>query len=272
MRKLLAILTLTVIAGCNWKPMAQAPQEPNRVDLTQVLVQDSSAPACKGQTLVDPPVLSGITAYGLEGDLHWSPGRGYKVNWVGNKLDQPITVSLQKEAADAQIYTLQLLPRPSLIGFPGPGCWKMSVEQSGTTESTILKVEVDSPIALTAPGQGDSSSESGIQDLFKALSTGNLQDIPEDRKGYPFSIAWKSGWAEPLFLMPSVSGKEPLIVVRKAFLTGSCQGSGGYKAVAITPGLARVLTDTLHFGESGPVSFEMPTMAGCLGFSPSGAQ
>lgn len=254
--RFLLALAILATSACTAGDKPELDATSQRFPITSLLDTDSSQPSCPVTEHRDPPRLLDITAYGLEGPLWWNPGQAYKVNWqVENPTREennyaPIGVRLRLYGSERDEYALELTPRPSLVSFPGAGCWTLTVERADERAETTLFIRQDIPRALvlsdrdSVPPNPDEATVdpvlSDLAPLLQVLEQAEWRPAPDDLQGIRLNLLWESGWRQPMLYTPSRNGEGPLLVVQKSFLIGRCD-EAGYVAVPLPDSLATTI-------------------------------
>lgn len=244
MRRLLVLVAFLMLAGgCNAEPSGWKYTE---------MVQNTQPPAeCPGAPLKEPPTLAGIKAYGLEGPIFWTPGNAIKVNWtVEAPAPGDMELELRRVGTDEVLYRLKRTPGPSLVGFPEPGCWTLTLTRGGQSASTALHVEGARLVGFRTPS-GDKvlgTGEMTLAAVQEAIS--HPQDYPKDRPSIALKLAWKTtatGTAtdSPLVYFPSHEGQPSAIGLGKSLVTGDCRDSTVPVAGQISDKLAAQIEEAL---------------------------
>lgn len=278
----LFLLALAILASS----ACTAPEDrpvPQRFPLSRLLAQTPSERQCPVTEHRDPLQLLGVTAFGLEGPQWWSPGLAVKVNWAvqhptGTSQElAPLTVRLRRHGAKKDEYALKLPPGPSLVAFPGPGCWILAVERAGERAETPLFIRSDRPQALilstqngVPPAPGTGVGHPVLRDLaplLHVLERASWRPVPPHGMGSRLDLLWQSGWLEPMLYVPTGNGEGPLLVVSRRLLTGQCDAAG-YVAVPLPDSLASQMDRGIP-GEAEAKLQDLPRLGGgCTPFVP----
>lgn len=234
----LGILLGTIfLAGCT--TVDQVTEEPDSGWPFADMVQNdpaTSAPSCGAIPLEEPPTLAGVKVFGLEnsGDglpPYWLPGMAFKVNWVLEEgYGEPMEVTLRRPGGRDSVYSLRLHPRPSLLALPGPGCWDLTVEFKGRSESRRIYVPPARPVGFRTESVVWRTNVIPLLDSAAsrlAQAERETRQPSADRRGFFLDLLWQVGdhpaeIRTPVLYLPAAAGREPALAMPRSILTGVC--------------------------------------------------
>lgn len=181
-----------------------------------------AVPACPEALHHEPPLLAGVTAYGLEGPQYWFPGSVIKVNWVEQNAGT-MELAMKEVGSASPTYRLTRQASPSNIALPGPGCWELSLTYAGRSETTYLRVLPNRPIALLADGNRI-ADEAQVKRLLDSLPLSGPVDRAsfEGRPSYWLDLQGLHGYIDEVQYFPTYQGRQAVLALDGSILQGSC--------------------------------------------------
>lgn len=179
------------------------------------------------------PQQAQVELIGLDHPMAWLPGHVHFGNVRPNEAGQgPVQISLNRSGTDGESYTREVAGfEPTLIQFPGPGCWDLKVEHAGGEKIYYLRVEPALPTGFAVVSASGFESESwGDTELamrvFDEVAR-NPMPHPWDRRGVNFEVIWttESGmtWPDTALYFPSIGETPAMLALPASRFTGNCE-------------------------------------------------
>jgi hypothetical protein len=217
-----ALLALLLLFGCTKGQSVPTPS-PKAWPWTEILLGEQ-VEACQAPPLAAPPNLGPVIAYGLEGEHWWRPDTAYKVNWMTTGgTDTTVDLTANRQGESSPTYRVAIPAMPSIIQFPGPGCWEVRAKVAGHETQLLVPIKPDRPIYLSTQESGPRLTD---RETIRQLLNSATSSPDVARPGRPAAlliIHWQSGGQSPIWYYPATKEQPATIVLNKQLLTADCR-------------------------------------------------
>ncbi len=151
---------------------------------------------------------------------------------------------------------------PSLVGFPEPGCWDLTVGTGVSNGTVRVWLEPARPVGLVAAGEGAPAvpgallpewlDESAARQVLNAAAGAPLGTTEPPRESVLLYMVWVAGeerFYTPVVYFPGEGDRQAAwVTVQKSLLTGDCRDADVPLAAPVAPQLADRLEQRLGPG------------------------
>jgi hypothetical protein len=246
MRRPLLVLLSLLLIGCS-----QASRQPVPAPLDWYLghgMEPLPVGSCPFPNLEGTPVLAGVQPFGLEGRHSWRPGVAEKVNWVPIEAADRMELTLTAiDKAPRMQFILSLPAEPSVIQFPGPGCWELNVKVGQKEAQIRLPIRPDRPAYVGAlsdeprPPVGLAETNKHLAQLLRLIAEGKEAAKPmQAQPSWWLTLVWEHTGETPLRFFES-----GVLEVPKSLVTGDCRDAEQTLFRMLPPDLTKRITQDL---------------------------